>query len=153
MYPSLSASASTPLRNFYASYSGISGSIRVVYPSQWEGTVEGSTVSGHIGVQWPGLKTVDEGGGWESKSFQGVKGTGNGVLTFKAVSGNVELRGAAPVPVAQGARAVAEGVRVAELGMNDKEDEVAQADLEKEGRSQVILTPTSEDGDEWKFVQ
>ncbi|KAL8973100.1 MAG: hypothetical protein Q9183_000169 [Haloplaca sp. 2 TL-2023] len=154
VYPSLSASASAPLRNFYASYSGISGSIRVTYPAQWEGTVEGSTVSGHIGVQWPGLKTVDEGGGWGSKSFKGVKGTGNGALTFKAVSGSVELRGAASLPIVEGARAVEERVRVAEHRMNDGEDEVAQDDLEKDGRSQVILTPTtSEDGDEWKFIQ
>ncbi|KAL8873824.1 MAG: hypothetical protein Q9174_000753 [Haloplaca sp. 1 TL-2023] len=153
VYPSLSVSADTPLRDFYASYTCLSGSLRVAYPSQWEGTVEGSTVSGHIGVQWPGLKTVDEGGGWGSKSFKGVKGTANGVLRFKAVSGSVELRGAAPVSVAEGARAVAEGVRPAEHGMIDKEDEVAQDDLETEGGSQVILTPTSEDGDEWNFVQ
>ncbi|KAL8694233.1 MAG: hypothetical protein Q9218_001059 [Villophora microphyllina] len=158
VYPSL-ANASTPLRNFYASYMGVSGSVRVQYPGQWEGRVEGSTVSGHIGVQWPGLKVVEDNNGWGTHSLKGVKGDGQGLLKFKGVSGSVELRGDAAPAVVEAA--------VREEEVKEEADEKTLAgdektlvdvgdgeDTETEVGSQVIMTPTSEDeGDEWKFIQ
>ncbi|KAL8667228.1 MAG: hypothetical protein Q9202_000801 [Teloschistes flavicans] len=148
VYPSLT-NASTPLLNLYASYTGVSGSVRVQYPSQWEGRVEGSTVSGRIRVAWPGLRIVEDGNGWGSHRLRAVKGDGQGVLKFKGVSGSVELRGeASPVPVVESAARGGEDEADEKTLVDDGED------TETEAGSQVVFTPTSEDeGDEWKFFQ
>ncbi|KAI4204179.1 MAG: hypothetical protein LQ350_001370 [Teloschistes chrysophthalmus] len=168
LYPSLT-SPTEPMRNLYASYTGVSGSVRVQYPVQWEGKVEGSTVSGHIGVAWPGLKIVEDSNGWGSHRLKAVKGDGNGVLKFKGVSGSVELRGGAsprvPVVVAESDKAN----RMKEEGGKDEQadektlvrdrvsavvDDEKEEDTETEVGSQVVLTPTSEvEGDEWKLFQ
>ncbi|KAL8863609.1 MAG: hypothetical protein Q9178_000291 [Gyalolechia marmorata] len=133
VHPSLSNS-STPLRNFHASHTAISGSIRILYPAQWEGTVAGSTVSGSIKVDWPGLKIVDNQKGWGTKSLKGVKGKGEGVVGFKDVSGSVELKGTEAVPVEE-----------------EEDGDVGRA-VDNDGVEKV-LTPGSEAGDEWVFVQ
>ncbi|KAL9585264.1 MAG: hypothetical protein Q9212_001625 [Teloschistes hypoglaucus] len=170
LYPSLT-NPTEPMRNLYAFYTGVSGSVRVQYPVQWEGKVEGSTVSGHIGVAWPGLKIVEDSNGWGSHRLKAVMGDGKGVLRFKGVSGSVELRGGASprvpaVVVEEGgaARVVEkEDVKAEERTLvgngkaaivNDEEEEEDEEETETERGSQAVLTPTSEDeGDEWKFFQ
>ncbi|KAI4104753.1 MAG: hypothetical protein L6R37_003107 [Teloschistes peruensis] len=169
LYPSLT-NPTEPMRNLYASYTGISGSVRVQYPVQWEGKVEGSTVSGHIGVAWPGLKIVEDSDGWGSHRLKAVKGDGNGVLMFKGVSGSVELRGGASprVPVVVKENGAAAGELKDEEEADEKtlvgggkavivdegKEEEEDTETETEGGSQVVLTPTSEDEvDEWKFFQ
>ncbi|KAL8729725.1 MAG: hypothetical protein Q9166_004553 [cf. Caloplaca sp. 2 TL-2023] len=139
IHPSLSNS-STRLRNFHASHTGVSGSIRVLYPAQWEGIVEGSTVSGSIRVNWPGLKITENKSGWGSHSLKGVKGEGEGLVRFSDISGSVELRGMqAVVPVL----------------VKEEGDRAVDGDVESvmEGGEQKVLTPGSEAGDEWVFVQ
>ncbi|KAL8843920.1 MAG: hypothetical protein Q9176_001615 [Flavoplaca citrina] len=157
VHPSLSAPSSTPLRHFHASHTAVSGSIRILYPSQWEGTVEGSTVSGAIRYDWPGLKIVERGDGWGQKKLKGVKGEGEGRLAFRDVSGSVELKGMDAVVVLQEeGMAVGEGLRPAEeekkKGDVDKEEEVESV-TEVGDFEQKVLTPGSEAGDEWLFVQ
>ncbi|KAL8819019.1 MAG: hypothetical protein Q9223_002472 [Gallowayella weberi] len=134
-----------PLRNFYASHHGVSGSIRVLYPAQWEGTVQGSTVSGSIRVDWPGLKILEDKSGWGSHSLKGVKGSGEGMVEFKDISGSVALKGlkAPPVTAMEDEAPVEEGQRAADDDMGSLID----------GGSQRVLTPGSEAGDEWEFVQ
>ncbi|KAI4120920.1 MAG: hypothetical protein LQ338_006671 [Usnochroma carphineum] len=141
VHPSLNNS-SAPLRNFFADYNGISGSLRVAYPAQWEGKVEGSTVSGSIGIVWPGLKVVEDRRGYGSHRLRAVKGDGKGVLGFRAISGSVQLRGEEPL--------VSE--RPAEEGDGDA-GTVAETETEVGSEGQTILTPQSEAGDEWMFVQ
>ncbi|KAL8802662.1 MAG: hypothetical protein Q9182_003678 [Xanthomendoza sp. 2 TL-2023] len=135
----------TPLRNFYASHRGVSGSIRVLYPGQWEGTVEGSTVSGSIRVDWPGLKILEDKSGWGSHILKGVKGSGEGIVECKDISGSVTLKGlkAPPVTATKGEAPVEEGQRAVDDDMGSVVD----------GGSQRVLTPGSEAGDEWEFVQ
>lgn len=82
------------LRNFYAAYKFNTGSLMINYPWEWEGTVQGKTVTGSINVNWPGLEIESGGGrtiGWNS--FQGVKGHGDGRLQFNGVTGSVSLNG------------------------------------------------------------
>ncbi|KAL8657678.1 MAG: hypothetical protein Q9226_001687 [Calogaya cf. arnoldii] len=154
VHPSLSSPSAT-LSNFHASHTGISGSIRVLYPAQWEGTVGGSTVSGSIRYDWPGLKIVEEGGGWGVKKFKGVKGTGKGVLAFRAVSGSVELKGmdmvAVPVPVDE--TPAREEIRPAEEAQKAVENDDVESVVDGGSNEQQVLTPGSEAGDEWLFVQ
>ncbi|KAL8684849.1 MAG: hypothetical protein Q9224_006101 [Gallowayella concinna] len=134
-----------PLGNFYASHHGISGSIRVLYPGQWEGTVEGTTVSGSIRVNWPGLKILEDKSGWGSHSLKAVKGSGEGIVEFKDISGSVELKGlkASPVTETKGEAPVEESQRAVDDDLESMTD----------GGPQRVLTPGSEAGDEWVFVQ
>ncbi|KAL8829641.1 MAG: hypothetical protein Q9170_006078 [Blastenia crenularia] len=146
VHPSLTNS-SAPLREFYAQYHGISGSMRVEYPAQWEGTVEGSTVSGSIGVAWPGLKIVKDESGWGRHKLMAVKGTeGKGVLGFKDVSGRVDLRGEEAV-----VRLVAEDEEVS--GCARAAETETETETGTEAGEQIVLTPQSEAGDEWLMVQ
>jgi len=84
-----------PLRKLYAAYKCKTGSLSINYPSEWEGTVQGKTVTGSINVHWPDLELESGIGrrdiGWNS--FKGVKGDGEGRLDFHTVTGSVTLNG------------------------------------------------------------
>ncbi|KAI4227666.1 MAG: hypothetical protein L6R36_002218 [Xanthoria steineri] len=150
VHPSLSHPPT--LRNFHASHTGISGSIRILYPAQWEGTVQGSTVSGSIRYAWPGLQVVESGGGWGRKTFKGVKGVGDGVVAFRAVSGSVELKG---MEAAEGSLRVEEEEEEEEVVLEEAQRAVdgEEESVRDHGRQQQVLTPGSEAGDEWLVVQ
>ncbi|MCJ1478262.1 hypothetical protein MMC13_006939 [Lambiella insularis] len=82
------------LKNFYSTYYCGSGSMRVHFPGEWEGTVSGKVLSGSLNVNWPGMRTTTTGdkygrSGW--KVFKGVKGNGKSTLGFEGVSGSVTL--------------------------------------------------------------
>ncbi|KAL8773036.1 MAG: hypothetical protein Q9209_002056 [Squamulea sp. 1 TL-2023] len=150
VHPSISNPAAK-LRNFRASHTAISGSIRVLYPSQWEGTVEGSTVSGAITVDWPGLQIVENGNGWGKKSLKAVKGSGEGVVTFRDVSGSVNLRGMEAVLVVEEEEEGGRAVEEEEEG--ERAVDINEAESVMEEAAQKVLTPGSEAGDEWIMVQ
>ena len=110
--------------------------------------MQGSTVSGSIRYAWPGLQIVESGGGWGRKTFKGVKGVGDGVVAFRAVSGSVELKGM---------EAVDDGSLREEEEEEEEEEaqravDTSEESLRDHGRQQV-LTPGSEAGDEWLVVQ
>ncbi|KAL8782775.1 MAG: hypothetical protein Q9213_005099 [Squamulea squamosa] len=148
VHPSLS-NPSAKLRHLQASHTAISGSIRVLYPSQWEGTVEGSTVSGAINVDWPGLQIVENGNGWGKKTLKGVKGSGEGVLAFRDVSGSVNLRGEEAIGIVQEEE---EGGRAVD-GEEEEGYRAVDVDEAESVMDQKVLTPGSEAGDEWILVQ
>ncbi|MCJ1397991.1 hypothetical protein MMC11_001187 [Xylographa trunciseda] len=86
-----------PMQNFYSEYKCATGSLRLHYPSEWEGTVEGDTMSGSIKTDWPGMRIIKNGdrdGHYFTKMFKGLVGHGNGLLSFRCVSGSVRLFGA-----------------------------------------------------------
>ncbi|KAL8714234.1 MAG: hypothetical protein Q9220_001963 [cf. Caloplaca sp. 1 TL-2023] len=178
VHPSLS-NATARLRNLHANHRAVSGSIRLHYPSTWEGTVEGHTTSGSIRVDWPGLQLTEERGGWFDKRLRGVKGMGKGMLGFRAVSGSVSLMGGVEVVAAvqreeekeevekESARVaekkeeestriaeenVQESTRPAENGHPANSDD-DDTETEEAWEQQAVLTPRSEAGDEWQFVQ
>ncbi|KAI4201758.1 MAG: hypothetical protein LQ348_001602 [Seirophora lacunosa] len=147
--------ATAPLRHFFAHLHAISGSVRAAYPAQWEGRVDGSTVSGGISVAWPGLRVMKDERGPGRHALEGVKGLGEGVLGFRAVSGSVGLQGAEEV-------AVRERERGRGGSDGDGDESVAETEtMRAPGREedhrhhhhQVVLTPSSEAGDEWLEVQ
>ena len=94
---SLGSSLSNPgtrLSKLYASYRAGSGSLRLSYPPEWEGVVEGGTRTGSMKINWDGLELVrDDHGGWSGRQIKGIKGDGEGVTRFYIGSGSVELRG------------------------------------------------------------
>ncbi|KAI4210389.1 MAG: hypothetical protein LQ351_006756 [Letrouitia transgressa] len=83
----------SPLRKLYASHRGMSGSLSLAYPGQWEGKVEGVTVSGSLSTDWPGLEIIRDHKGFASHQLKAVKGHGEGIIAFHGVSGSVDLRG------------------------------------------------------------
>ena len=84
-----------PMRNFYSVYRCTTGSLRLHYPKEWEGTIEGETLSGSIKTDWPGMRIIKNGNDhYFSKKFKGVVGHGDSLLQFECVSGNVGLFGA-----------------------------------------------------------
>lgn len=90
VHPAL-VNATDPLRRLYGSYVYRSGSFELSYPPSWEGTLEGEVMSGSLDVKWDGMR-VEERRGWVGKKVKGVKGSGDGVLRFKGMSGSAVLR-------------------------------------------------------------
>lgn len=79
------------LRKLYASHQQKSGSLRLHYPSQWEGDLTGETLSGAISIDWPGLNIIRN----DRRRIAARKGDGKGEgnLEFSTLSGNVDLSG------------------------------------------------------------
>ena len=87
---------SAPIKKLFAYYGATSGSLDLRYPAQWEGTVVGTTLSGGINIDWPGLKIMKDGKNvWLERKVVGVKGDGEGKLVFYDGSGSVTLTGEA----------------------------------------------------------
>lgn len=85
---------SAPLKKLFAYYGSTSGSLDLRYPAQWEGTVVGTTLSGDIEIDWPGLRIVkDRKKTWLKRKIVGFKGSGEGKLVFSDSSGRVTLKG------------------------------------------------------------
>jgi hypothetical protein len=69
----------------------VSGSLRLTYPREWAGSFEGSSVSGHLSAEGPGLD-VERGGGPGLKRVSGrSKVEGKAELSFSSVSGGARL--------------------------------------------------------------
>ncbi len=93
LHPSLSH-PDAPLKRLNAYYGSSSGRMHLRYPDQWEGTVEGTTLSGSIKLNWEGLRVIKDGKkGWLKRHIKAVKGDGEGKLVFTGSSGSVTLTG------------------------------------------------------------
>ena len=83
-----------PIKKLYSDHQGLSGSLNLWYPAQWQGTVQGSTLSGSIDLDWDGLRVVkDEKKGWIKRSVEAVRGEGEGQLVISSKSGSLNLGG------------------------------------------------------------
>lgn len=84
-----------PIKKLYSGHHGLSGSVRLRYPAQWQGAVQASTLSGSIDLDWDGLRIVrDEKKGWVKRVVEAVRGKGDGQLVISSNSGSVKLGGA-----------------------------------------------------------
>ena len=93
LHPSISHPTAS-LKKLYGYYRSVSGSLTLFYPAQWQGTVEGTTLSGGVDLDWKGLKIIRDGKyGHLSRSIEAVHGEGEGKLEFHASSGRVHLSG------------------------------------------------------------
>ncbi|KAJ9660030.1 hypothetical protein H2201_007071 [Coniosporium apollinis] len=79
----------TVMGGLESSHKSKSGSMKLVYPQEWEGTVEGRTASGSVGLHGRDLEVVREDKGWVGKHVVAKKGKGNSRMTFDVVSGSV----------------------------------------------------------------
>ncbi len=89
--PLLKNGGSGILGQLRSSHRTVSGSLRLHYPSEWEGEFKGSSVSGHLSAEGRGLE-VDRRDSPGMKSVSGRKGEiGAGHLEFHSVSGGAGL--------------------------------------------------------------
>ena len=82
------------INKLYSEHHGLSGSVSLWYPAQWQGMIEGSTLSGSIDIDWDGVKVVrDDKKGWIKRTVEAVRGEGESQLTFSTKSGSLNLGG------------------------------------------------------------
>ena len=85
---------SDPLKKLYGYYRGVSSSLNLFYPAQWQGTIAGTTLSGSVDLDWQGLQVVKDGKeGYVKRAIEAVRGNGEGKLEFHETSGSVRLSG------------------------------------------------------------
>lgn len=83
-----------PIQKLYSEHHGLSGSVNLWYPAEWQGTVKSSSLSGSIDLEWDGLRVVkDEKRGWIKRTVEAVRGEGGSQLIASSKSGSVTLGG------------------------------------------------------------
>ncbi|KAJ4308164.1 hypothetical protein N0V84_012262 [Fusarium piperis] len=79
--------ASPALSALASKHDSISGTIKLQYPSSWEGYVSAQTVSGGQDIRGRGLEVTHEGGPFARRT-RGRKGDGNSQMAVSSVSGD-----------------------------------------------------------------
>lgn len=83
-----------PISKLHSEHHGLSGSVSLWYPAQWQGTIKGSTSSGSIDLEWDGIKVIrDEKKGWVKRTVEAVRGKGESQMRFSSLSGSLSLGG------------------------------------------------------------
>lgn len=83
-----------PINKLYSEHHGLSGSVSLWYPAQWQGMIKGSTLSGSIDLDWDGVKVIrDDKKGWIKRTVEAVRGKGESQLSFSSKSGSLSLGG------------------------------------------------------------
>ena len=83
-----------PIKKLRSQHHGLSGSVSLWYPAQWQGKVKGSTLSGSVDLDWDGLKVLrDEKKGWIKRTVEAVRGEGESQMTVSSKSGSLSLGG------------------------------------------------------------
>ncbi|KAF2139613.1 uncharacterized protein K452DRAFT_289612 [Aplosporella prunicola CBS 121167] len=72
-------------------HSGMTGSLHVKYPQEWEGSIKAESVTSSVSVKGKDVRVVGEGSkGPIGKWIEAVKGDGKSTVLVKSVSGSVE---------------------------------------------------------------
>ncbi|KAL9631281.1 MAG: hypothetical protein Q9164_005979 [Protoblastenia rupestris] len=91
--PSLS-NPNITINQMSTNHRSLSGTQRVLYPNTWQGTVEASTATGTLDVQWQGLTILeDQKGGGVNERIKGTRIALGGYLGVNGDSGSVIVRG------------------------------------------------------------
>ena len=80
------------LRNMKSKHETVSGSMRLRYPSEWEGSITGESISGGVDVTGKGVEIESRARG--GKEIHAVKGKGQesrSILRFASVTGSGEV--------------------------------------------------------------
>lgn len=86
---------SSSMRALSASHHFISGSLKLSYPSQWQGRIFGETVSGSLNIHWDGVTVIKDHKKWTGgREIEAERGEGGEArLDFGGVSGSAVLMG------------------------------------------------------------
>ena len=83
-----------PIRNLFGSFVASTGNLRLQFPAEWEGQLNGKAMSGSFKLLWKGMQIVqDSKEGYLWNVFKAVKGRGKGVLYFENTSGSTVIIG------------------------------------------------------------
>ncbi|KAH9832385.1 hypothetical protein Tdes44962_MAKER02048 [Teratosphaeria destructans] len=75
-----------------SSHSSASGTLNLIYPKEWEGTIEGHSYSGSIKVAGDGIhQIIDQDLGVSKRHYVGRKGSADSRLEFSTTSGSVDI--------------------------------------------------------------
>ncbi|TKA24413.1 hypothetical protein B0A50_06733 [Salinomyces thailandicus] len=81
----------SPITHMESQHNSNSGSMALVYPQEWEGTIEGRTTSGNIALKGRDVQKYTFGDYFEHRVVA-TKGRGSSRLGFSSKSGSVTLR-------------------------------------------------------------
>ena len=86
-------SSGTTISRLHSFHKSTSGSMNLRYPEEWEGTIDGETLSGNINLKGKNLHVdVDGHYGEMVKHVVARRGKGNSMLDFRSSSGSVNLQ-------------------------------------------------------------
>lgn len=84
-----------PLDRFKSRHHSMSGSMNLRYPQEWEGTIEGATMSGGIDISGGNVEIVHDGRGGPArrsiKARKGGSGREDSFISFESSSGSIDL--------------------------------------------------------------
>jgi len=79
------------LSDLQSRHTTVSGSLELRYPSKWEGTLAGSTVSGSLNLRGHDLKIIRDDKMGSTHRAEATKGHGNSYMHFESVSGSASI--------------------------------------------------------------
>ena len=137
----------TSLKTLSADFRGVSGNLKIYFPSTWEGEIDSLLKSGRVRHMWEGLQVLKDG-----SNFRATTGNGSGHLNIQGTSMSVELVGekVPGLPIAD-----LSGDRVPVVpGMSGSRTEAKErhGDLNPNLEDEKRLKQAPEDDDDWTIV-
>ena len=80
-----------PMTALTSTHTSISGAIDLEYPTEWQGYINGTTLSGSLHLQGQGLQLMHENDEPGSNHVEAQKGGGKSTMKFDTVSGGCDL--------------------------------------------------------------
>jgi hypothetical protein len=80
------------LNKLTSTHKTISGAITLTYPQEWEGHLDGNTLSGALHLQGKDLQLIDQVTEPGKNHVEARKGKGSSELTFATISGGCDVR-------------------------------------------------------------
>jgi hypothetical protein len=84
--------AGTAISNLTTSHQSVSGALDLTYPQEWEGHLDGTSVSGALHLEGRDLELIDETNEPGRSHVEAKKGKGGSRMIFKTVSGRCEVK-------------------------------------------------------------
>lgn len=82
----------SPMNGLISTHKSSSGGLDLVYPEEWTGYVDGTSLSGALHLQGQALELTDENDEPGKNHVEAKKGAGKSVLSFDTISGNCEIK-------------------------------------------------------------
>jgi hypothetical protein len=80
-----------PMGALSSAHTSVSGAVELVYPREWQGYINGTTLSGSLHLQGQGIELVNQNDEPGSNHVEATKGSGASTMLFDTVSGACDL--------------------------------------------------------------
>ncbi|KAL6703806.1 hypothetical protein ACN47E_009025 [Coniothyrium glycines] len=81
-----------PMNGLFSTHRSSSGGLAIVYPDEWTGYVNGTSLSGALNMQGESLALLKENNLPGNNHVEATKGTGRSLMSFDTISGNCEIK-------------------------------------------------------------